>query len=116
MKHLPGEPPDVPGVSFAADVLAMGIHGDVDSHIDALCHVSYNGTLYNGVAPDAVTSQGAQELSIEEFENLLHPAFEQDEWILIAVGAALGFLVGEMQVFVMEHLAKTHHAVTALLQ
>jgi len=42
-----------------------------------------------------------QELSEEEFERLLRPAFQQDEWILIAVGAALGFLVGEMQVFIM---------------
>jgi kynurenine formamidase len=66
MKHLPGEPSGVAGVSFAADQLTMNIHGDVDSHIDALCHVSYNGTLYNGVAPGAVTSQGAQELSIED--------------------------------------------------
>jgi uncharacterized membrane protein YheB (UPF0754 family) len=44
-----------------------------------------------------------QELTPEEFEGLLRPAFQQDEWILIAVGAALGFLVGEMQVFVMLH-------------
>jgi len=66
MKRLPGEPSEVAGVSFAADQLTMNIHGDVDSHIDALCHVSYHGTLYNGVAPDAVTSQGASELSIED--------------------------------------------------
>ena len=66
MKHLPGEPSDVAGVSFAADVLAMGIHGDVDSHIDALCHVGYEGTLYNGVPAGAVTSQGASELSIDD--------------------------------------------------
>ena len=66
MKHLPGEPSDVAGVSFAADQLVMNIHGDVDSHIDALCHVSYQGTLYNGVAPGAVTSQGATELLIED--------------------------------------------------
>ena len=66
MKHLPGEPSGVAGVSFAADQLAMNIHGDVDSHIDALCHVSYSGTLYNGVAPGAVTSQGASELSIDD--------------------------------------------------
>ena len=46
-----------------------------------------------------------QELSPEEFESLLRPAFQQDEWILITVGAVLGFLVGEMQVFVMLH----HH-------
>jgi kynurenine formamidase len=65
MKHLPGEPSDVPGLSFAADQLAMNVHGDVDSHIDALCHVSYQGTLYNGVAPEAVTSQGASVLSVD---------------------------------------------------
>ena len=66
MKRLPGEPSDVAGVSFAADQLTMNIHGDVDSHIDALCHVSYNGTLYNGITPGAVTSQGASELSIDD--------------------------------------------------
>ena len=44
-----------------------------------------------------------QQLTPDEFEGLLRPAFQQDEWILIAVGAALGFLVGEMQVFVMLH-------------
>jgi hypothetical protein len=47
-----------------------------------------------------------QELTTDEFEALLRPAFQQDEWILIAVGAALGFLVGELQVLVMEHLAR----------
>ncbi len=45
-----------------------------------------------------------QELSAEEFEGLLRPAFEQDEWILIAVGAALGFGVGELQLLMVEQL------------
>jgi uncharacterized membrane protein YheB (UPF0754 family) len=44
-----------------------------------------------------------QELSEDEFEQLIRPAFQQDEWILIATGAALGFLVGELQVLVMLH-------------
>jgi uncharacterized membrane protein YheB (UPF0754 family) len=44
-----------------------------------------------------------QELTPEEFEGLLRPAFQQDEWILIAVGACLGFLVGELQVIIMTH-------------
>lgn len=39
----------------------------------------------------------------EEFEGVLRPVFEQDEWKLIAVGAVLGFLVGELQVFIMLH-------------
>jgi kynurenine formamidase len=43
----------------------MNIHGNADSHIDALCHVSFDGTLYNGVpATTAVTASGAVELSI----------------------------------------------------
>ncbi len=46
-----------------------------------------------------------QELTEEEFEGLLRPAFQQDEWILITVGALLGFLVGELQVHVMIHFA-----------
>lgn len=66
MKRLPHEPSDVAGLSFAADQLVVNIHGDVDSHIDALCHVSYEGALYNGITCAAVTSQGASELSIEE--------------------------------------------------
>jgi kynurenine formamidase len=66
MKRLPTEPSDVPGVSFAADQITMSVHGDVDSHIDALCHVSYQGTLYNGVEPGAVTSAGASVLSIDD--------------------------------------------------
>jgi len=44
-----------------------------------------------------------QELTPEEFEGVLRPAFKQDEWILITVGAVLGFLVGELQVLLMEH-------------
>jgi len=39
----------------------------------------------------------------EEFEGVLRPVFEQDEWKLIAVGAVLGFLVGELQVYLMLH-------------
>ena len=46
-----------------------------------------------------------QELSAEEFEQLIRPAFEQDEWILITVGAVLGFMVGELQVLLVENFA-----------
>ncbi|GLZ41577.1 DUF445 domain-containing protein [Actinokineospora sp. NBRC 105648] len=47
-----------------------------------------------------------QELTEEEFEALIRPAFEQDEWILITVGAVLGFAVGELQVLLVENLAR----------
>jgi uncharacterized membrane protein YheB (UPF0754 family) len=68
---------------------------------DTMRHVE----KYAGDAMDLENTLRAkmQELSEDEFENLIRPAFQQDEWILIAVGAALGFLVGEMQVFIMLH-------------
>jgi kynurenine formamidase len=53
------------GLSFAMDRIAMNIHGNADSHIDALCHVIFDGRLYNGVSADAVTPAGATELSID---------------------------------------------------
>lgn len=42
-----------------------------------------------------------QGLESSEFEAMLRPAFEEDEWILIAVGAALGFTVGWFQLIVL---------------
>lgn len=39
----------------------------------------------------------------EEFEGVLRPAFQADERTLILVGAILGFLVGELQVLMVEH-------------
>jgi uncharacterized membrane protein YheB (UPF0754 family) len=43
-------------------------------------------------------------LTDEEFEQLIRPAFRADEWILITVGAVLGFGLGELQVLALEHL------------
>jgi len=44
-----------------------------------------------------------QRLSPVEFEGMLRPAFKEDEWSLIAVGAVLGFLVGELQTYMLLH-------------
>ena len=39
-----------------------------------------------------------QQLTEEEFEGVLRPAFQQDRWFYYS-GTILGFLVGEMQLF-----------------
>jgi kynurenine formamidase len=54
-----------PGLSFGMDRIAMNIHGNADTHIDALCHVIFDGELYNGVPAETVTETGAAELSID---------------------------------------------------
>jgi kynurenine formamidase len=66
MISMPDAAPAAHGMSFAADRLAANVHGDADSHVDALCHVSYDGFLYNGVAASEVGAGGAAELSIEQ--------------------------------------------------
>lgn len=40
-------------------------------------------------------------LTSDEFEGVLHPAFEEDEIMLIAVGGALGMLVGLAQLYIL---------------
>src|SRR6516225_3614878 len=52
------------GLAFSLDRIAMNIHGNADSHVDALCHVIFDGTLYNGVPAETVTESGAAELPI----------------------------------------------------
>jgi kynurenine formamidase len=53
------------GLHFAQDSVAMNVHGDVDSHLDALCHIAYDGTLHGGLPADRVTAGGATEMSVE---------------------------------------------------
>ncbi|GGR47261.1 cyclase family protein [Streptomyces netropsis] len=64
MRGQPGEDA-AGGLHFAMDRFAMNVHGDADSHIDALCHVIYDGTLHGGVAASSVTAYGATALTIE---------------------------------------------------
>ena len=42
-----------------ADYLALAPHGQAHSHLDALCHVSWQGKIYNDRPVSVVTSRGA---------------------------------------------------------
>ena len=50
---------------FAKDYIGVDYHNDGHSHIDALCHVAFDGVLYNGRAVDSVTSAGSAANTIE---------------------------------------------------
>ncbi|GHG50536.1 cyclase family protein [Streptomyces griseocarneus] len=65
--RMAGQPGDdaSSGLHFARDSFAMNVHGDADSHLDALCHVIYNGTLHGGVSASTVTPGGAEALSVD---------------------------------------------------
>src|SRR6202020_1762221 len=62
LAHSAEGPERASGLTFAIDRLALNIHGDADSHMDALCHVLFDGALYNGVPDDTAR---AAELSID---------------------------------------------------
>src|SRR5262245_56441375 len=58
---------DVAGgaVQLAKDWIGVDYHSDTHTHIDALCHVAYAGSLYNGTSPDVVTPLGATAQTVE---------------------------------------------------
>ena len=64
-----GDQADPAGLTFARDRLSINVHGNADSHIDALSHVMYRASLYNGVPSGTVTAAGAAELSIDLARN-----------------------------------------------
>ena len=49
---------------FNKDYVGADYHNDGHTHIDALCHVAYDGSLYNGKPETAVTDAGARTDSI----------------------------------------------------
>ncbi len=61
--ELPGSAAEA--VHFIKDYVGLDYHSDGHTHIDALCHVGYRGSLYNGTSERAVSEQGAEANSIE---------------------------------------------------
>jgi kynurenine formamidase len=59
MTMLPDKDVGLGSLRFAKDYVGVDYHNDGHSHIDALCHVVYEGSLYNGQPPEAVRADGA---------------------------------------------------------
>jgi kynurenine formamidase len=61
-------PIDKSKVRFGLDWLGMAAHGDCHTHVDALCHISYDGVTYNGrPANEVLRSSGATEQDIAAY-------------------------------------------------
>jgi kynurenine formamidase len=50
---------------YSADYFAIAPHGLANTHIDALCHVFYQGKMYNGYPATDVTVHGARNGAID---------------------------------------------------
>lgn len=46
---------------------------------------------------ESVLTEKLNQLTVEQFEGIMRPIFKDDEMLMVTVGAALGFLVGEVQ-------------------
>ena len=53
---------------------------------------------------ESVLAEKMSQLTTEQFEGIMRPIFKDDEWLMISVGAVLGFLVGELQVELVTHV------------
>ena len=58
-------------------------------------------TKERGVVVERMFRERMQAMTSEEFQDLLRPAFQEDEWILILVGGVLGLGAGIGQLFIM---------------
>ena len=60
---------DSHGLAFVKDYIGVDYHNDSHSHLDALCHVSYDGRLYNGRPADSVSASGAAVETVEALKD-----------------------------------------------
>ena len=56
-------------VQFLSDTYTVFYHGYAHTHMDSLCHMFYQGKMYNGFSPLEVTEKGAQKLAITNMKS-----------------------------------------------
>jgi kynurenine formamidase len=49
---------------FSLDKIGVSFHGYQHTHLDALCHMFWQGKMYNGFSQEEVTKDGAAKLAI----------------------------------------------------
>ncbi len=54
---------------FSKDTFEVSYHGYAHTHMDALCHMFYEGKLYNGFSQQGITDKGAGKLAILNAKN-----------------------------------------------
>ena len=74
----------------------------IDRTIDPLYDPEFNEERSEAI--ESLIYERICELPPEEFIGLLRPAFEEDEWMLVMLGAVLGFVAGCLQLLVVTGL------------
>ncbi|MBC8352209.1 MAG: cyclase family protein [Planctomycetes bacterium] len=58
-----------PGNQWAVDNYSVLYHGFAHTHMDSLCHLLYQGKMFNGFSKTEITAQGTAKLSIHNAKN-----------------------------------------------
>jgi kynurenine formamidase len=53
----------------SGDVFTISHHGYAHTHMDSLCHMFYNGKMYNGFPQELVTDKGAEKNGIQNYKH-----------------------------------------------
>lgn len=53
---------------WASDNYSVAYHGYAHTHMDSLCHLFYQGKMYNGFSRDQVVESGAKQLAIDNIK------------------------------------------------
>jgi kynurenine formamidase len=57
------------GGQFSVDTYSVQYHGVAHTHMDSLCHMFYEGKMYNGFSQEEVSGEGAKKLAINTFKD-----------------------------------------------
>ena len=57
------------GGQFSVDTYSVQYHGVAHTHMDSLCHMFYEGKMYNGFSQEEVGAEGAKKLAINTFKD-----------------------------------------------
>ena len=84
--------------------VGMGGYASLKKAIEAkaidMSLATFDDPVFNkdrGVVVERLFRERMEALSSDEFQDLLRPAFQEDEWILILVGGVLGAIAGLVQ-------------------
>lgn len=55
--------------SSAGDSFSLAVHGYMQTHLDALCHVLHHGRMFNGYTLQEIGAQGSRQFGVERIRD-----------------------------------------------
>ncbi len=83
-------------LQWGADSFGVNFHGYQHTHMDSLCHIFYQGKMYNGFARQEVTAKGAGKLAIT---NLKQGIFTRGVLMDMAALKGVPYLDGAVAIY-----------------